>query len=128
MAFGLQTFNDFGDATFDSTQSIAHLSEFVITVGGYRTTSPLQTINRPPDLPANIKASDLFVGLDRYFEEHVNYPGGGRDTYGNLPISVHSVQDNTITIKHSFLPGWYSSYNGHKVQEQHIRIGWVLPL
>lgn len=127
MAFGLQTFNKFGDATFDSTQYTAHLSEHVVRVGGFRhASSPIQVIPTPPDVPAEVPSEDLFIGLAEFFLENISNVHYTSFVYGNLPISVTRGAGNTLVLTHSALPG--AGYQDEYYETQDIRVGWVQPL
>lgn len=127
MSFGMQTFNEFGDTTFDSTQYIAHLSEHVVRVGGFRhASSPIQVIPTPPDVPAEVPSEDLFIAIDKYFNVLTSTVHFTNQVDGNLPISVTRGTGNTLVLTHSALPG--AGYQDEYYEIQDIRVGWMLPL
>lgn len=118
MSFGLQTFNEFGDATFDSTKPILHLGETLITIpkmtGGHEQ---FYTVTLPDEVPHWVSLEQLRVIV-------VPTTGPNYDFFeGVFPVIPVSLTGRTVTLRREGVMEDNSYY-----QPNTIRFCWISSL
>lgn len=116
MSFGLQTFNQYGDVTFDSTLRFYHQSKALIRSyqDAHSASSKIRTYNKPSDLPKNAPLEDLFAVGVAMALLHIpgEPPTPNMSTAIMLPIL--SSTSNTVTIDLDYADG-----------DSYIILGWL---